>query len=75
MPNVMATQQNRDGALCKSTVIPFIVAPCNFWQTPAARVPCSNAVNTGDHKLKHEICDSIVTKTYRDSQSASQRSH
>jgi len=48
MPNVMATQQNRDGALCKSTVIPFIVAPCNFWQTPAARVPCSNAANIGE---------------------------
>ena len=50
MPNVMAAQPNIGGALCKSSVIPFLV-PCRiFWLTSAAGVPCSNAANIGECK-------------------------
>jgi len=33
------------GALCESSVIPFLVPRRKFWLTTAARVPCSNAAN------------------------------
>ena len=45
MKNVMATQPNVGGALCESSIIPFLVARHKFWLTPAAGVPCSNAAN------------------------------
>jgi len=44
MPNVMAALPNIGGALCASSVIPFLVPRCKVWLTPAAGVPCSNAV-------------------------------
>jgi len=52
MPNVIAAQPNIDGALCESSVIPFLVGlPRHIvWLTAAARVPCSNAVNIGERK-------------------------
>jgi len=50
MPNVMATWPNIGGALCKSSVIPFLVPRRKVWPTPAAGVPCSNAANTGERK-------------------------
>jgi len=50
MPNVMAAQSNIGGALCKSSVIPFLVPRHKVWLTAAARVPCSNAANIGEHK-------------------------
>jgi len=46
MPNVMAARPNVDGALCESSVIPFLVRHRKLWLTPAAGLPCSNAANT-----------------------------
>jgi len=34
MPNVMAAQPNIGGAVCESSVIPFIVSRRKVWQTP-----------------------------------------
>ena len=45
MPNVMATQPNIAGALCKSYAIPFLVPRCKVSLMPAAEVQCSNAAN------------------------------
>jgi len=50
MPNMMAAWPNIDGALCESSVIPFLVPRRKLWLTPAAGLPCSNAVNTGERK-------------------------
>ena len=50
MPNVMAALPNIAGALCKSSVIPFLVPRLKVWLTPAAGVPCSNAANVGELK-------------------------
>ena len=50
MPNVMAAQPNIGGALCESSVIPFLVPRRKFWLTPAAGVPCNNAANIGESK-------------------------
>jgi len=50
MPNVMSTRPNIDGALCESSVIPFLVPRRKLWLTPAAGVPCSNAANTAERK-------------------------
>jgi len=44
MPNVMTAQPNIGGALCESSVIPFLV-PRHSLADPAARVPCSNSAN------------------------------
>ena len=50
MPNVMAALPIIGGALCESSVIPFLVPRRKVWLTPAAGVPCSNAVNIGERK-------------------------
>ena len=50
MPNVMATQLNIGGALCKSSVIPFLVPRRKVWLMRAAGVPCSNAANIEERK-------------------------
>jgi len=50
MPNVMAAQPNIGGALCESSVIPFLVPRRGVWLTPAAGVPCSNAANIRERK-------------------------
>jgi len=50
MPNVMAAQPNLGGALCKSSVIPFLVPRHKVWLLPAAGVLCSNAANIGECK-------------------------
>jgi len=58
MPNVMATQPNIGGAICESSVLPFVV-PCHkVYLTPTDRVPCSNAANIGEHKTwtQSEVC-------------------
>jgi len=39
MPNVMAVQPNIGGALCESSVIPFLVPRHKVWLTAAAQVP------------------------------------
>jgi len=41
MPNVMAAQPNIGGALCKSSIIPFLVPSRKVWLTHAAGVLCS----------------------------------
>jgi len=46
MPNVMAAQPNIGGALCESSVIPFLVPRHKVWLTAAAQVPCSHTANT-----------------------------
>jgi len=58
--NVIAAQPNIGGALCESSVIPFLV-PCHkVWLMPAAGVPCSNAAtaNVGERKtwMYNEFC-------------------
>jgi len=50
MPNAMVAQPNIGGALCESSVIPFLVPRRKVWLTPAAGVPCSNAANIGERK-------------------------
>jgi len=50
MPNVMAARPNIDGALCESSVNPFLVPRRKLWLTPAAGLPCSNAANTAERK-------------------------
>ena len=54
MPNVMAAQPNIGGALCESSVIPFLVPRRKVRLTPAAGVPCSNAANIGERKTYTE---------------------
>ena len=58
MPNMMAVQPSIGGALCESSVIPFLVPHCKVWLTPAAGVPCSNAANIGERKtlMQSEFC-------------------
>jgi len=48
--NVMAALPNIGGALCQSSVIPFLVPCSKVWLTPAAGVPCSNAANIAEPK-------------------------
>jgi len=50
MPIVMAAQPNVGGALCESSVIPFLGPRRKAWLTSAAGVPCSNAANIGERK-------------------------
>jgi len=50
MPNVMAALRNIGGALCETSVIPFLVPRRKVWLTPDARVPYSNAANIGERK-------------------------
>ena len=58
MPNMMADQPNIGGALCESSVIPFLVARRKFWLTPTAQVPCSNAAKIEERKtwMQTELC-------------------
>jgi len=58
MPNVMAAQPNIGGALCESSVIPFLVPCQKVWLTSAARLPCSYTANTGERKTwtQSEFC-------------------
>jgi len=50
MPNVMAALPNTGGALCESSVIPFLVPRRKNWLTPATGVQSSNAANIGEGK-------------------------
>ena len=43
MPNVMTALLNIGGALCESSVIPFLVLRRKVWLTPNGEMPCSNA--------------------------------
>jgi len=58
MPNVMAAQSNICGALCESSVIPFLVLRRKVWLTPTGPVPYSNAANIGERKIctQSEVC-------------------
>ena len=47
---LMAAQPNIGGALCESSVIPFLVPRRQVWLAPAAGVPRSNAANIGERK-------------------------
>ena len=49
-PIVMAARPNIGGAVCESSVIPFLVPHRKVWLTPAAGVVCSNAANIGERK-------------------------
>ena len=42
----MVAQPNIGGALCESSVNPFLVPRRKLWLTPAAGLPCSNAPKT-----------------------------
>jgi len=56
--NVMADQPNIGGAVCKNSVIKFLVQRRKVWLTPTAGVPCSNAANIGERKtwMQSEYC-------------------
>jgi len=58
MPNVMAAQPNIGGALCESSVIPFIVPRRKVWLRPAAGVVSSNSANIRQRKTwtQREFC-------------------
>jgi len=58
MPNVMAAQPNIGGALCESSVIPFLVPYRKVWLATAAGVPCSNTANIREGKTwtQSEFC-------------------
>jgi len=58
MPNVMAAQPNIGGAVCESSVIPFLVPRLKVWLTPTGRVPFSNAANIEERKTwtQSEVC-------------------
>jgi len=58
MLNMMAALPNIGGAVCVSSVIPFLVPRRKVWLTPAARLPCSNAANMGERKTwtQSEFC-------------------
>jgi len=43
-------QRDIGGALCKSSVIPFLVPHHKVYLTPAAGVPYSNAASIGERK-------------------------
>ena len=47
----MAAQLNVGGALCESSIMPFLVPRHKVWLTTAARVPCSNVGNIGEQDL------------------------
>jgi len=51
MPNVMAAQPNIGGALCESSVIPFLVPRHRVQLTTTAQVSCSHTVNTGERMV------------------------
>jgi len=50
MPNVMAALPNIGGALCESSVIPFLVQRQKVWLTPAARLECG-ALTLSTHDM------------------------
>jgi len=57
MFNVMAAQLNIGGAVCESSVIPFVVTFHKDWLTATTRVSCSNAANTERKTWKQsEFC-------------------
>ena len=58
MTNVMAAQPNMGGALCESSVIPFLARRRKLWLTPTGPVPCSKADNIGERKswTQSEFC-------------------
>jgi len=58
IPNVLAAQPNIGGAVCESSVIPFLVARRKVCLTPTAPVPRSNAANIGERKTwtQSEFC-------------------
>jgi len=58
MPNLMAAQPNIGGALCKSSVIPFLVRCRKVSLMPTAQLKCSNDANIGECKtwMQSEFC-------------------
>jgi len=59
MPKVMAAQPNIGGALCESSVNPFLESCRKVWLTPAAALPCSNGANKKRRKKEesHHSCN------------------
>jgi len=55
MPNVHAAVPNIGGALCESSVIPFLVLRRKVWLTPAPGVLCGNAANIRERKKDLDI--------------------
>jgi len=45
----------RGGAICGSSLIPFLVPRRRVWLTPTGRVPCSNNANIGECKTWTQI--------------------
>jgi len=58
MPTVMAAVPNIGGAVCESSVIPFLVPRHKVWLMPAAGLPCSNAASIWEGKTwtQSEFC-------------------
>jgi len=59
MPNVMAVLRNIGGAneerKFRNSLNTFLVPRHKLWLMPTVRVPCSNAVNIGEHKLGRKV--------------------
>jgi len=53
MPNVMAAQQNIGGAVCESSVIPFLLPRRIVWLTPLLECRAtSDAANIGQELIR-----------------------
>ena len=66
MPNVMAAQPNIGGALCESSVIPFLVPRRKLLPTPTAPLPCSNAANIHRESKKGATLTMAITLSILD---------
>jgi len=58
MPNVMAAQVNIGDAVCKSSIIQFLVPRHKVWLMATARMPCSHTANIEKRKtwMQSEFC-------------------
>jgi len=70
MPNLMAAKPNTGGALCESSVIPFVIPRRKVWLTPTALVPCSNAANIEERKIwtQSEFCNGKIPSMFKSRQ-------
>jgi len=60
MPKVIAAQPNMGGALCESSVIPFLVLRRKVWLRPAAGVPYKRAVTLPLYESARHLAHSKI---------------
>ena len=59
MPNVMAAQPNIGGALCESSVIPFLVGRRKVWLTPSNAAKTQNQLKSGGVPQTNETISAV----------------